>query len=85
MNADAAEIRALAGEVAALSRKLSCLTGRVTVMGNRLNHMDGLVSSVAAFQLGLELGERIGAGELPPLTRGPRRLSAVPPVGGTHE
>jgi hypothetical protein len=81
MSADADEIRALTEQVEALSRKLSCLTGRVTVMGNRLNAEGGLISAVAAFQLGLELGERMAAGTLPPQTRRPRRLSAVPPIG----
>jgi hypothetical protein len=81
--AERAELQALAGQVAALSRKLSCLTGRVTVMGNRLNASDGLISSVAAFKLGLECGERIAAGQLPPLTRRPRHLSAVPPAGAS--
>jgi hypothetical protein len=82
MSADADEIRALTEQVAALSRKLSCLTGRVTVMNNRLNAEGGLISAVAAFQLGLELGERIRAGQLLPQTRRPRHLSAVPPTGG---
>ena len=77
-----AEVEALRAEIAALSRKVSTLTGRVTVMGNRLNHADGLISAVAAFQLGLELGEQTAAGTLPPQTRRPRRLAAVPPIGG---
>ena len=76
-----ADIEALGAEVAALSRKISALTGRVTVMGNQLNRQDGLVEAVAAFKLGLELGERIAAGTLPPLQRRPRHLSAVTPIG----
>jgi hypothetical protein len=79
----AAEVEDLRAEIAALSRKISALTGRVTVMNNRLNAGDGLISASAAFQLGMDIGEQIGAGRLPPQTRRPRRLSAVPPIGGT--
>lgn len=77
-----AEVEALRAEMAALSRKVSTLTGRVTVMGNRLNHLDGLISAVAAFKLGMELGERIAAGTMPPPECRPRHLSSVPPIGG---
>jgi hypothetical protein len=80
----AADVEALAAEVAALSRKVSTLTGRVTVMGNRLNHQDGLISAVAAFKLGLELGEQAAAGRVPPLQRGPRHLTSVTPIGGSQ-
>jgi hypothetical protein len=83
MSADADEIRALTEQVAALSRKISALTGRVTVMNNRLNAGNGLISASAAFQLGMDIGEQVAAGRMPRQTRRPRRLTAVPPIGGT--
>ena len=58
MNVDTGEFAALAAEVAALSRKVSALTGKVTVMGNRLNAEDGLIPAVAAFHIGVEVGQR---------------------------
>lgn len=82
MNVDTSDLQALTEQVAALSRKVSCLTGRVTVMNNRLNEGDGLISASAAFQLGMDIGEQIGSGRMPRQTRRPRRLSAVPPIGG---
>jgi hypothetical protein len=51
-------------------------------MNNRLNEGDGLISASAAFQLGMDIGEQIGSGRMPRQTRRPRRLSAVPPIGG---
>ena len=86
MNADTDGLQALADEVAALSRKVSCLTGRLTVLGNALKHEGGLVPVTAAFQLGMEIGERAAVEGWPPAAvpkpARARHLSVVRQIGG---
>jgi hypothetical protein len=85
---DTSEFAALTEQVGALSRKVSTLTGRMTVLGNALRHEGGPIPVTAAFQIGMEIGERRRL--YPPATQPrprrparPRHLSAVPPIGGT--